>query len=179
MRVRVMSRCCWWKVMDAIWGPPPVALFRDDPGAKKPDQNHRFRMYVVQSCLSQTRCGCRIRSHTGHMLNVSCSFGPRSATFPACLIRFLVYDVRFFCTASSRPSNSPTGSCLSIVGIPPARATSRAGGVGNSGRANRDKAGPSIMGERRWKLCRIRTSGDSQDIAAASSVARAGESAPS
>ena len=128
------------------------------------NQNHRLRIIVEQSSRSQTRCGCRIRSHTGHMLKVSCSFGPRAATFPACLIRFLVYDVRFFCTASSRPSNSPTGCCcLSIAGIPPARATSRAG-VGKSGRSNRDTAGPSIMGESRWKLCRIRTSGDSQDM---------------
>ena len=128
-------------------------------------QNHRPPKCELQSSRSQTRCGCRIRSHTGHMLKVSCSFGPRVLFFPACLSRFLVYDVRFFCTASSRPSNSPTGCCcLSIAGIPPARATSRAG-VGKSGRSNRDTAGPSIMGESRWKLCRIRTSGESHDIA--------------
>ena len=127
-------------------------------------QNHRPPKCELQSSRSQTRCGCRIRSHTGHMLKVSCSFGPRSLFFPACLIRFLVYDVRFFCTASSRPSNSPTGCCLSMAGVPPARASSRAG-VGKLGRSNRDTAGPSIMGASRWKLCRIRTSGESHDMA--------------
>ena len=127
-------------------------------------QNHRPPKCELQSSRSQTRCGCRIRSHTGHMLKVSCSFGPRSLFFPACLIRFLVYDVRFFCTASSRPSNSPTGCCLSMAGVPPTRASSRAG-AGKLGRSNRDTAGPSIMGASRWKLCRIRTSGESHDMA--------------
>jgi len=126
-------------------------------------QNHRPPKCELQSSRSQTRCGCRIRSHTGHMLKVSCSFGPRSLFFPACLIRFLVYDVRFFCTASSRPSNSPTGCCLSMAGVPPTRASSRAG-AGKLGRSNRDTAGPSIMGASRWKLCRIRTSGESHDM---------------
>ena len=127
-------------------------------------QNHRPPKCELQSSRSQTRCGCRIRSHTGHMLKVSCSFGPRVLFFPACLIRFLVYDVRFFCTASSRPSNSPTGCCLSMAGVPPTRASSRAG-AGKLGRSNRDTAGPSIMGASRWKLCRIRTSGESHDMA--------------
>ena len=139
----------------------PTGVIRRD---KMCGQNHRPCISVLQSSRSQTRCGCRIRSHTGHMLKVSCSFGPRVLFFPACLSRFLVYDVRFFCTASSRPSNSPTGCCLSMAGVPPTRASSRAG-VGKLGRSNRDTAGPSIMGESRWKLCRIRTSGESHDIA--------------
>ena len=147
-------------LVEVTWRTPHSRIPGWSEGTEKLDQNHRFRINVEQSSRSQTRCGCRIRSHTGHMLKVSCSFGPRAATFPACLIRFLVYEVRFFCTASSRPSNSPIGCCLSIAGIPPVRATSRAG-VGNSGRSNRDTAGPSIIGESRWKLCRIRTSGDS------------------
>ena len=126
-------------------------------------QNHRPCISVLQSSRSQTRCGCRIRSHTGHMLKVSCSFGPRILFFPACLSRFLVYAVRFFCTASSRPSNSPTGCCLSMAGFPATRASSRAG-VGKLGRSNRDTAGPSNKGESRWKLCRIRTGGESHDM---------------
>ena len=139
----------------------PTRVIRRD---KMCGQNHRPCISVLQSSRSQTRCGCRIRSHTGHMLKVSCSFGARALFFPACLSRFLVYDVRFFCTASSRPSNSPTGCCLSMAGVPPTRASSRAG-VGKLGCSNRDTAGPSIMGESRWKLCRIRTSGESHDIA--------------
>ena len=139
----------------------PTGVIRRD---KMCGQNHRPCISVLQSSRSQTRCGCRIRSHTGHMLKVSCSFGPRVLFFPACLSRFLVYDVRFFCTASSRPSNSPTGCCLSMAGVPPTRASSRAG-VGKLGRSNRDTAGPSIMGESRWKLCQEKRKGYSRACA--------------
>ena len=138
----------------------PTGVIRRD---KMCGQNHRPCISVLQSSRSQTRCGCRIRSHIGHMLKVSCSFGPRVLFFPACLNR-LVYDVRFFCTASSRPSNSPTGCCLSMAGVPPTRASSRAG-VGKLGRSNRDTAGPSIMGESRWKLCQEKRKGYSRACA--------------
>mmetsp|Transcript_30464 Transcript_30464/g.66780 ORF Transcript_30464/g.66780 Transcript_30464/m.66780 type:complete len:203 (-) Transcript_30464:78-686(-) len=85
------------------------------------DQNHRFLKYVLQSSRSQTRCGARRRSHTGHMYKQllicvpACLRRPRRRFFLRC------FETRFFGAAMRRmPSKKELGASgvLCSAGMP-------------------------------------------------------------
>ena len=123
------------------------------------DQNHRCLKYVSQSSRSHTRCGMRIRSHTGHMLTWLCMCGPRLRYSPACRMRLRMYDVFFFGAAIKRmPLNKSAMGAESdgfgvSCGTGAASAHSNAGCGSDGGNRHRSSAtGPKIAGE----ICCVR-----------------------
>ena len=90
-----------------------------------------------------------MRSHTGHMYMCACTCGPRWRSWPACLTRLRVYDVRFFGTAMSRmPPSKSVRVCPRVLGAGADVLTvSRAGDSESGSVARRSRTkGPSTSG---------------------------------